>query len=140
MDKETFRIIGSRITHQALALLITELEATKLLSSSIEPGCMSACELPRRWGLPCKHWMYSAVSRAIPLPLSLVHPRWFLDAPAAVEKLEEAEEPGEAEEAEEPAERQHQGDRYRDRGANMAMSAAVRAIEYQKQLTGPPNN
>ncbi len=33
--------------------------------------------------------------------------------------------------------RQHQGDRYRDHGANMTMSAAVRAIEYQKQLTGP---
>jgi len=41
------------------------------------------------------------------------------------------------EEAEDHSRRQHQGDRYRDHGANMAMSAAVRAIEYQKQLTGP---
>ncbi len=33
--------------------------------------------------------------------------------------------------------RQYQGDRYQDHRANMVMSAAVRAVEYQKQLTGP---
>ncbi len=31
--------------------------------------------------------------------------------------------------------RQHQGNRYWDHRANMTMSAAVRTIEYQKQLT-----
>jgi len=100
--------------------------------------------------------MYSAVSRAVPLPLSLVHPQWFLDAPVDVpgpwvmtfdasgdfEYLEDLEAAAEAAEVAEAVEavnrlRRQQGDRYRDHGANMAMSAAVRAVEYQKQLTGP---
>jgi hypothetical protein len=38
----------------------------------------------------------------------------------------------EVDEWEENRSRRQQGDRYRDHGANMAMSAAVRAIEYQK--------
>ncbi len=55
MDKKAFQILGPQITHQALALLIPEWETMKLLSNPIEPGCMSVCELPRRWGLSCKH-------------------------------------------------------------------------------------
>ena len=33
------------------------------------------CELPLRWGLPCRHWMYSAFVDETPIPLSLIHRR-----------------------------------------------------------------
>ena len=87
MNKKTFQILEPWITHQALALLISEWEATKLLFNLIESGCMSVCELLRQWGLSCKHWMYSAVFRAVSLPLSLMHLWWFLNASADVSEL-----------------------------------------------------
>ena len=50
-----------------------------------ESGCMLACELPLRYGILCKHWMYPAMIRKCQLPLSLFHPRWLLDGPATVD-------------------------------------------------------
>ncbi len=58
--------------------------------------------------------------------------KYLEDLEAAVEAAEE-----EATEEVDCLRRRRQGDRYCDHGANMAMSAAVRAVEYQKQLTGP---
>ncbi len=83
MDRTAFQILGSRTTHQALGFLIPEWETTQSsyadFEQPIEPGCSSACELPVRWGLPCQHWIHPAISEAVPLPLSLVHPQWLLD-------------------------------------------------------------
>ena len=45
------------------------------------PGCMLVCALPERHGLSCRHWLFEAAARRVPTPLSLVHPRWFLEAP-----------------------------------------------------------
>ena len=44
-------------------------------------GCMLACELPLRYGLPCRHWMHQFCKQQpyLPLPLSLFHPRWHKD-------------------------------------------------------------
>lgn len=44
------------------------------------PTCPLNCELPLRWGLPCRHWMYPAFIHQVPIPASLIHP-WFLDGP-----------------------------------------------------------
>ena len=46
------------------------------------PACTAACELPERWGLPCRHWLWASAATGTPIPLSLVHPRWHLEAPA----------------------------------------------------------
>ena len=48
-------------------------------------GCLCNCELPLRFGLPCKHWMFPFYLRGEPLSLSLFHPRWLLDGPAVVQ-------------------------------------------------------
>ena len=41
--------------------------------------CLLKCELPLRWGLPCRYWMYFTFVDNSPILLSLIHPRWFLD-------------------------------------------------------------
>ena len=44
-------------------------------------GCTFSCELPARFCLPCKHWMYSSIKEECPLPLSLFYPRWLFNEP-----------------------------------------------------------
>jgi hypothetical protein len=54
------------------------------LSALNKPGCLFACELPLRYSLPCRHWLYKAVVRSWAIPLTLLHPRWLLDGPPVV--------------------------------------------------------
>jgi hypothetical protein len=49
-----------------------------------DEGCTFGCELPIRFCLPCRHWMYNSVVEDVPLPLSLFHPRWHFDGPAVL--------------------------------------------------------
>lgn len=42
------------------------------------------CKLPPQYGLPCKCWLYSCVIDFLPIPISLIHPRWFFDGPPCV--------------------------------------------------------
>ena len=53
----------------------------------VEPDrkcCLCKCELPMRFQLPCQCWLYQCVVDFIPIPISLIHPRWFYDGPAFV--------------------------------------------------------
>jgi hypothetical protein len=76
---------------------MTEWSNTKIMGLVIEAGkeeafnfdlenpkCKLACELPSRYGLPCKHWMYLAFLTSCQLPLSLFHLRWLFDGPAVL--------------------------------------------------------
>jgi hypothetical protein len=36
------------------------------------------CLLPLRYELPCRHWIVRSVVEGFPLPISLIHPRWWL--------------------------------------------------------------
>ena len=49
-----------------------------------DEGCSFSCELPVRYGLPCRHWMYASIVEKCQLPLSLFHPRWHLDGPSVL--------------------------------------------------------
>lgn len=88
------------LTNCNIEKLSTEWEATKKLGDSIEfgqaeevlidmemnnPTCPLDCELSLRWGLPCQHWIYPAFIHQVPFPVSLIHPRWFLDGPPRLE-------------------------------------------------------
>ena len=33
------------------------------------PTCPLNCELPLRWGLPCRYWMYPAFIHQVPIPV-----------------------------------------------------------------------
>ena len=39
--------------------------------------CLLNCGLPFRLGLPCRHWIHSALADETHVPLSLIYPRWF---------------------------------------------------------------
>lgn len=97
MDKKAFKRAGSLLTHWAVDKTMIEWRATKDFSDAIDSGdaepfefneavgCPGKCELPLRFGLPCKHWMLPFYLRGEPLSLSLFHPRWLLDGPAVVQ-------------------------------------------------------
>lgn len=101
MDRVLFCRIQRYITHEATGLILRELDLAKGWAESIthqiffgekdtpilEPngkGCALNCEMPIRYGLPCKCWPYNFVVDKIPIPFSLVHPRWFFDGPPFV--------------------------------------------------------
>ena len=84
-------------------MLAPEWEATKKLGDAVEEGtekeveidedaesetprCPKGCELPPRYGLPCRHWLYLAYAHEIAIPVSLLHPRWFLVGPPYLEQ------------------------------------------------------
>ena len=46
--------------------------------------CPFECELPLRFRLPCKHWMYPHFYLKTPLPIGLFHPRWLLNGPLVI--------------------------------------------------------
>jgi hypothetical protein len=91
---DAFNKVADLLTHYCLNLVMIEWSNTKIMGLAIEkgeeeafecdlevPSCLLACELPLRYGLPCKHWMYPAFVRGSQLPLSLFHPRWLYDGP-----------------------------------------------------------
>jgi hypothetical protein len=47
-------------------------------------GYTFGCELPTRFYLPCRHWMYTSMVEEVPLPLSLFYPRWLFDGLAVL--------------------------------------------------------
>jgi hypothetical protein len=95
LDSAAFSAIKSKLTHYALELSSMQW-STKKMADDIEEGkeeefefnlcvgCTFGCKLPARFGLFCKHWMYSSIVEEYPLPLSLFHPRWLFDGPAVL--------------------------------------------------------
>ena len=96
LDMTAFSTVKSKLTYYALDLASAEWSATKQLADDIEDGkeeefeldpdvgCSFGCELPIRYGLPCRHWMYASVVEECPLPLLLFHLRWLFDGPAVL--------------------------------------------------------
>ncbi len=92
-SRSFFKGILGHVTHQAIELVHAELIAAKNwcfdVEDKVSPApqgntCQEACHLPKRYGLPCKCWLYRCVVEQIPIPLSLWHPRWFVTAPEVV--------------------------------------------------------
>jgi hypothetical protein len=87
LDNAAFSAVKRKLTHYALELVVPEWSATKRMADDIEDrkeeefefdpniGCTLGCELPARYSLPCKHWMYMSLVEDCPIPLSLFHPR-----------------------------------------------------------------
>lgn len=104
----------------------------------LDMGCSFGCELPARFGLPCRHWMYSSVVEDCPLPLSLFHPRWLFDGPAVLydcwvmswdsELSPPARGPSLAD--------RHASDRYAARGQQRVEASALAVLDKLKSL--PP--
>ncbi|EXK76154.1 hypothetical protein FOQG_19087 [Fusarium oxysporum f. sp. raphani 54005] len=101
------------------------------LSALNKPGCPFACELPPRYSLPCRHWLYEAVVRSWAIPLTLLHPRWLLDGPPVVRNwtMSYGEQTV-------PEDAENLGDRYQDGGRNMILQSALEVVRVQGSFTG----
>jgi hypothetical protein len=65
LDRFAFQVAGDKLAHYALKLVMLEWSQTKIMADRIEEGkappidisskCQSKCELPLRYGLPCRH-------------------------------------------------------------------------------------
>ncbi|KJZ68301.1 hypothetical protein HIM_12309 [Hirsutella minnesotensis 3608] len=109
----------------------TELDKEReALSASSQPGCPFSCELPSRYSLPCRHWLYEVVVRSWYIPLSLLHPRWLLDGPAVVRHWSMSY--GDAA----PTDADMSGDQYRDGGRNMVLQSGLEVVQAQAALRG----
>lgn len=75
------RLIGT-ISLYAITLVETEWMAmTALLQQDKELGQCIHCDIFHRFSLPCRHYLRRAYEEGIPIPQSLVHPRWWLRGP-----------------------------------------------------------
>src|SRR5271155_149362 len=41
------------------------------------------CEILYRYSLPCKHYLYRVAQTGLPIPRSLLRPRWWLGGPGS---------------------------------------------------------
>ncbi|KAI9853734.1 MAG: hypothetical protein M1813_001824 [Trichoglossum hirsutum] len=81
------------------------------------------------YGLPCRHWMLRSVLEGLPLPLSLIHPRWWLTGSPVLEGRWAI---GYYDAAINPQERWIGG--FRDRGQDIVIESVPNLLEQQSQL------
>ncbi|KAF8534060.1 hypothetical protein BDD12DRAFT_897042 [Trichophaea hybrida] len=99
IDSIAFQHLLGRVIHYALSLLQPEWKKALQLKTvrastegsefthtalQVTAGTCITCPLPLRLGLPCRHFMLPAAQTGTPVPLSLLHPWWWLDGPAVV--------------------------------------------------------
>lgn len=146
LDRAAFQHLIGRVPHYVLSLLAPEWEAAKVLrwrqngdlekerealSALKRPGCPFSCDLPLRYSLPCRHWLYEAVSRSWAIPFTLLHPRWLLDGPPVVRNWTMSYGDQTI-----PEDSENLGDRYQDGGRNMILQSALEAVRAQGSLSG----
>ena len=123
-----------------------EWSATKRMADEIEngeeefefdldKGCTFGCELPARYGLPCKHWMYTSMVEQCQLPLLLFHPCWHFDGPAVLHDCWVMTWDPEEPEAEGPMLADcHASDRYAACGLQRAEESALAVLDKLKSF------
>ena len=85
VDWTVFQVVIGRITLFAIEKVNPEWIATKqLVEESNRPDYeLTAgpcnCEILVRYLLPCRHLLFRACAEGFPIPLSLFHPRWWID-------------------------------------------------------------
>ena len=144
LDQHGFATVGGKLTHYALDIAMNEWSAAKQMAGEIEQGreeeidyasfseCTFGCELPTRYGLPCRHWMYRGLKEDEPLPLSLFHPRWHFDGPPVVNAWKiswRPERPGPSQD-----ELQAADERRRSRGRALIEEAVSKVIDTYRAL------
>ena len=93
MSRDAFKKISPFITHEAVELVLREWNFAKRWYEDVFEGkeeapeaacCKKGCTQPSQYSLPCACWMYECLPRNIPIPLSLIHPRWLFRTPDIV--------------------------------------------------------
>jgi hypothetical protein len=83
LDKAAFKDVAGKITYYTLNLAIRKWSTTKSIANDFESveeldfepktECLKGCELPTRYSLPCKHWLFLVLAKKVSIPLSLFH-------------------------------------------------------------------
>ncbi|MCJ1360007.1 MAG: hypothetical protein MMC33_010010, partial [Icmadophila ericetorum] len=161
LDPIAFSVLKNRITHYALTMLAPEWEATKKLGDAVEKGtekemeidedaeaetprCRKGCDLPPRYGLPCRLWLYLAYMHEIAIPMSLLHPCWFLVGPPYLEQSWRMTFDPEASHynstvsdlGESPTQDHFAGDRFRNQGTNLVLESALKVVTMHNDPDG----
>jgi hypothetical protein len=125
LDLNRFATILGKITSYAINLMAPEWTAACVPKpdSIWKGGCLHDCSLP------CCYWMFRSILEGFPLPISLVHPRWWLTGSPV---LEERWAMGYHDAAIDPQERWIGG--FRDRGQDIVMESISHLLEQQSQL------
>ena len=144
LDQVAFVNVGPMLTHYALNIAMKEWSIAKRLADHIKEGkeeldfelfanYTKGCNALVWYSIPCQHWLYPAARDGIPIPLSLFHPRWLLDGPAALHKpwkmLWDEEYIPQRQEEE-----RYASDRFAHRGEDLIQEAALATIEQLKSL------
>jgi MULE transposase domain len=81
VDMKVFGALVGSVTIYAIDKLRTEWSS--VLCTIADQGTLGSCdcEILRRYGLPCKHYLYPIAQKGIQIPRSLLHPRWWLGGP-----------------------------------------------------------
>ncbi|KAI9766566.1 MAG: hypothetical protein M1839_004876 [Geoglossum umbratile] len=122
---------GFQITSYTINLIALEWAATCVPKpDSIWKGsCLYDCLLPIKYGLSYYHWMFRSVLEGFPLPISLVHPCWWLTGSPVLEGRWAMGYHDAAIDLQE-----HWVGGFRDRGQDIVMESISHLLEQQSQL------
>lgn len=144
LDNSAFGECGKLLTHYCLDFVSHEWRVMKNMADEIEEGkinefvldeeegCQFQCELPIRYGIPCKHWLYQSFIEKTQVPVSLFHPRWLLDGPLVVRRGDW--KMGRGNQGNQPPLIEDIVDRYKDHGEQMIKDEADEAIRRLRRL------
>jgi hypothetical protein len=147
IDRSFFQLVIRKLTHYCLRKAMLELVLAKQLLDKLEKegkvfdfdvelGCQVFCELPLRFGIPCKCWMAHFFRCDKPIPLSLFHPRWLFDGPPFLSEPWKMSFDNVKYDQSTILEDRYQGDRFANRGDQLILDTALLMAEKHKNL--PP--
>ena len=147
IDRSFFQLVMRKLTHYCLRKAMLELVCAKQLLDELEKkgkdfefdvelGCQDFCELPLRFGIPCKCWMAHFYYCGEPILLSLFHPRWLFDGPPALSEPWKMRLNNVEYDQSTILEDRYKGDRFAGRGNQLIIDTALLMAEKHANL--PP--
>jgi hypothetical protein len=82
IDRDVFRALIGRVSLRAIDLIKPEWRALSDALIANEDIGTCDCDILLQNSLPCRHLLLQCAIDAVPIPITLVHPRWWLKGPA----------------------------------------------------------
>jgi hypothetical protein len=81
LDKLAFYNVKSHVASWALLKISEQWDLLCQIKTAGELLGVCQCGMIERFGLPCHHTLERSYDEKIPIPLTLIHPRWWYDGP-----------------------------------------------------------
>jgi hypothetical protein len=107
-----------------------------------EPICLLDCQLPIRYGLPCRCFLFHCMLNQDPIPLSFIHPRWHCNGPDIVRDWHMSRveitpiQHQTREHAQHPRDRDG-GDLFQRNGKELILNKSLDILKTHERLTAP---